>query len=126
MELNTFQLEVRTSDRTRSLLRTLTIDDRLYTLLGARKGGFGELDDPTHLARFAKLLVEDPEGNQYLIDTRDNCPIPIAAGSEDEMFGDQYQTWVPGLRLYICRLRTCLVIDITIRQDTNGQSYIVE
>lgn len=126
MNLNTFQLEVRTSDWAKPPLRILTIDDRVYTLLGARKGEFGELDDPTHSARFTNLLVEDPEGNQYLIDTRDNCPIPIVAGSKDEMFGDQYQTWIPGMRLYIGRLRTCLISSAALRSDAKGQCYIVE
>lgn len=126
MELQTFQLEVRTADWAKPPLRTLTIDDRVYTLLGARQGGFGKKDSPMHPSYIAKLLLEDPDGNQYLIDTRDNCPIPIVKGSEDEMFGCQYQTWIPGMKLYIGRLRTCLVSSTALRWDTNGQCYIVE
>jgi len=126
MELNTFQLEVRTSDWAKPPLRTLTVDDRVYTLLGALKGGFGECDRPTYSAHFAKLLLEDPEGNQYLIDTRDYCLAPIHKGSADDMFGEQYQTWIPGMKLYIDRFRTCLIMSTSLRWDDKGQCYIVE
>jgi hypothetical protein len=125
MDLKTFQLQVRTSDWAKPPLRTLTMDDRVYTLLGARKGGSGEKDSPIHPSYFAKLLLEDSDGNQYLLDTRDNCPIPIEQGSHDEMFGEQYQTWIPGMRFYLGRLRTCLVSSTALRWD-GKQCYIVE
>jgi hypothetical protein len=126
MELKTFQLEVRTSDWTKPPLRTLTMDDQVYSVLGASKSGFGEINSLTHLSYFVKLLIEDSEGNQYLLDTRDNCPIPITKGSEDELFGKQYERWIPGLRFYLDRLRTCLVLSTSLRWDTNGKYYIVK
>jgi hypothetical protein len=116
----TFDLQIRSSSFADSVLETLKIENKKYTILGCVQGEqeFGYTD-----AYYVLMLVKDILGKQYLISTADYIPNQIVNGSRDEILNQKYYDWEPGGEFYLDLKRENLVWASTIKLDNKNNWY---
>lgn len=129
--MKTFEIAVRTASWANPPLARLSVEDKIYKILGTAAGACPESDYAPDACYVLMLVMDerDPQ-TEYLISTEDYIPHKIVHGSKDEMLGktfDQaagHDDFNIGTRFFLTEFRDRLILADDIKWDGNGNPWL--